>query len=115
VAGYNTVTHSGSTPDDMNYLAFARSFTADLPLTTLQFTHLGPVWGMGLSLDAVSVTLAGTGACCFPSGACLEGTAADCEGAGGSYMGDGVPCDPDPCGATPVESPTWGRMKAFFR
>jgi hypothetical protein len=55
------------------------------------------------------------GACCFPSGACLEGTAADCDRAGGSYMGDGSSCDPDLCGPTPVENTTWSRMKALFR
>jgi hypothetical protein len=55
------------------------------------------------------------GACCFASGACLEGTAADCEAAGGSYMGDGSSCDSDPCGPTPVENSTWSRMKTLFR
>jgi choice-of-anchor C domain-containing protein len=110
-----TLTHSGSTPYDMNYVAFARWFTADSPLTTLQFTHLGPVWGRGLALDAVSVMMVGeTGACCFSSGACLEGTAEDCAAAGGAYQGDGIPCDPDPCGGVPTGSTTWGRMKSLF-
>jgi choice-of-anchor C domain-containing protein len=58
-----TVTHSGSTTDDMHYVAFAATFTADSPLSTLQLTHLGPVWGRGLALDAVSVTLAGPTPC----------------------------------------------------
>ena len=110
-----TLTHSGSTLDDMNYLAFAKSFTAGSTLTTLQFTHLGPVWGRGLALDAVSVTTAGIGACCFSSGACLEGTQADCVAAGGTYMGDGVLCDPYPCGSTPVENTTWSQVKSRFR
>jgi hypothetical protein len=56
-----------------------------------------------------------TGACCFPSGDCLVGTQADCEGAGGRYAGDGVACDPDPCGSTPVENTTWGEVKSRFR
>lgn len=111
-----TVTHSGSTGEDMRYVAFVKSFQADSPLTTLQFTHVGgPVFGRGLALDAVSVTTVGdTGACCFASGACLEGTAEDCAAAGGAYQGDGIPCDPDPCDGVPTESTTWGQMKSLF-
>lgn len=111
-----TLTHSGSTRDNMNYLTYARRFTADSQLTTLQFTHVwSPHFGQGLALDAVSVTSTGTGACCFPSGACLEGTVEDCEVAGGAYVGDGVPCEPDPCGSTPVNRATWGHVKLLFR
>jgi hypothetical protein len=55
------------------------------------------------------------GACCFPSGDCLQGTADDCEGAGGSYMGDETPCDPNPCEPTLVQSTTWGRIKVGYR
>jgi len=55
------------------------------------------------------------GACCFSTGGCMVGTEADCEGAGGSYMGDGIACDPDPCGATPVDYTTWGQIKSRFR
>jgi hypothetical protein len=55
------------------------------------------------------------GACCFSSGDCLLGTEADCEGAGGRYVGDGVACDPDPCGSTPAEDTTWGQMKSRFQ
>jgi choice-of-anchor C domain-containing protein len=111
-----TLTHSGSTGDDMNYLTYARRFTADSQQTTLQFTHVwSPHFGQGLALDAVSVTSTGTGACCFPSGACLEGPMEDCVAAGGTYVGDGVPCEPDPCGSTPVKDATWGGVKSVFR
>jgi hypothetical protein len=110
-----TLTHSGSTVDDMNYLAFVRSFTADSPLTTLQFTHLGPVWGRGLAIDAVSVTDVGIGACCLPSGNCTVGTQEECVAAGGTYVGDGVLCDPYPCDSTPVENTTWSQVKSRFR
>ena len=55
------------------------------------------------------------GACCFASGDCLLGTEAGCEGAGGTYMGDGVPCDPNPCESTPVKSTTWGEVRSLFR
>jgi hypothetical protein len=38
-----------------------------------------------------------TGACCFPSGACTEGTQAVCDAAPGSYQGHGTDCAPNPC------------------
>ena len=56
-----------------------------------------------------------TGACCFASGVCLVGTLADCTAAGGTYMGDELPCDPNPCGGTPVVNTTWGQVKSSFR
>ncbi len=37
------------------------------------------------------------GACCFPDGSCTEGTADDCDDAGGVYQGDDTVCDPNPC------------------
>lgn len=55
------------------------------------------------------------GACCVSGGECWLGTQEECEGAGGHYTGDGVFCEPDPCGGVPVESTTWGRMKVLFR
>jgi hypothetical protein len=55
------------------------------------------------------------GACCFPSGACLEGSPEDCAAVGGAYRGDGVECDPGLCMATAVSDPSWGRMKTIFR
>jgi hypothetical protein len=69
-------------------------------------------WDWGFVVEYEGPAL---GACCFPSTYCLQLTVADCVGAGGTYIGDGVPCDPDPCGATPVTPTTWGRVKANFR
>ncbi len=37
-----------------------------------------------------------TGACCI-GGVCYTLTNAFCVAAGGTYMGDGSPCSPDPC------------------
>lgn len=56
-----------------------------------------------------------TGACCLPSGECLVGTKADCASSGGTYMGDGIACGPNPCGLTAAENMTWGRVKSLFR
>lgn len=38
-----------------------------------------------------------------------------CARQGGSYMGDEVPCDPNPCFGFPIEKTTWGRLKATYR
>ena len=69
------------------------------------------------SVDYFRVEVPGpaTGACCLPEGVCLQGTETDCATAGGAYVGAGVSCDPDPCGATPVGASTWGHIKAAFR
>jgi len=44
------------------------------------------------------VTCPRKGACC-DGGECTIEHEADCAGLGGTYQGDGVPCDPDPCAA----------------
>lgn len=38
-----------------------------------------------------------TGACCFDDGSCVVESESDCIGAGGTYQGDGIMCDPNPC------------------
>lgn len=38
-----------------------------------------------------------TGACCFADGTCSIETPEDCDGASGSYFGDGTDCSPNPC------------------
>jgi hypothetical protein len=55
------------------------------------------------------------GACCFANGACLNGDQGECELAGGSYMGDGSTCDPNPCGGVEVTNATWGSVKSLYR
>jgi hypothetical protein len=95
--------------------------TADYALTTT--CHSGDI--IDIAIDAISHTddsvkldvVIGppVGACCFSTGGCLVGTEEDCEGVGGSYLGDGTSCDSDPCSPTPVESATWGRIKSRFR
>ena len=42
-----------------------------------------------------------TGACCVGLDCSIE-TAADCGGMGGTYQGDGVPCEVDTCGSPPT-------------
>ena len=38
-----------------------------------------------------------TGACCNLDGSCTVTTASYCAVTGGTYQGDGTPCDPNPC------------------
>lgn len=37
------------------------------------------------------------GACCSPTGICIETTREICEAGGRLYLGDGTTCDPNPC------------------
>ncbi len=40
----------------------------------------------------------GVGACCNEDSTCNIRTELECIGLGGTYLGNGVPCDPNPCG-----------------
>jgi hypothetical protein len=55
------------------------------------------------------------GACCLPDGDCVIVTPDTCVTLGGSYQGDGTTCDANRCEPTPVQSTTWGRIKASYR
>jgi hypothetical protein len=70
------------------------------------------IWFACQSCDDVQCPPAG--ACCLPSG-CEISFEGRCHYDGGTYMGDGVPCNPDPCPAVPVGSSSWGRMKSVYR
>jgi hypothetical protein len=94
---------------------------ADYALTTT--CHAGDI--IDIAVDAITyfndsvqldvVIAPPIGACCFPSGSCLQGTQEDCEAAGGDYVGDGVPCDPNPCDLIPAGEATWGELKSTYR
>ena len=61
-----------------------------------------------------------TGGCCFGplDDDCLLLGQAQCIKEGGIYLGDGVTCSPNPCGALSVEespSQNWGRIKSIYR
>ncbi len=61
--------------------------------------------------DESSCTDCHAGACCYIDGSCTEGTPNDCEGAGGTYSGDGIDCasancpqpEPGACCLGPVD------------
>ncbi len=54
------------------------------------------------------------GACCL-NGVCDVVTPAQCAAIGGQYMGDNIPCTPGLCPPVPVESKSWGQIKADYR
>ncbi|MEW6250493.1 MAG: hypothetical protein AB1716_07585 [Planctomycetota bacterium] len=63
--------------------------------------------GSGLTQETYDLALClaaeplGAGACCLPDGTCQVLTSAQCQAVGGVHRGEGVPCDPNPCG-TPL-------------
>lgn len=55
------------------------------------------------------------GACCLQGGECLVVSEADCQGAGGSWLGPDAPsCDPNPC-AVPAQRTSWGTVKGRYQ
>jgi hypothetical protein len=55
-----------------------------------------------------------TGACCFTDTTCQVLTQTECEGQGAHYLGDAVPCEPNPCMPVPTERVSWGQIKARY-
>jgi len=55
-----------------------------------------------------------TGACCI-NNVCYIMTQADCEKNGGKYLGDNSTCEGNPCAPTPVQTESWGKIKACYR
>ncbi|MDM7915905.1 MAG: hypothetical protein ACE15D_17600 [Candidatus Eisenbacteria bacterium] len=55
------------------------------------------------------------GACCLENQECIFTTPDRCEEAGGTYLGPGVSCEPNPCEETATEKTTWGHIRATFR
>jgi hypothetical protein len=67
------------------------------------------------TLEVCGITNPVIGACCTHAG-CMMSSPASCEQHGGTWMGDGTDCSPDPCSPpTPVERTTWGRIKSGYR
>lgn len=67
------------------------------------------------ALDAGCGVAFPSGACCLAGGTCVVVSEYVCSLQQGSYRGDGTLCQPDPCGPTPTERTSWGRIKAAFR
>lgn len=54
-------------------------------------------------------------ACCTPDGLCSIQLPGECQALGGTPLGAGTTCSPDPCGPTATGSRTWGRLKTIYR
>lgn len=53
-------------------------------------------------------------ACCLPSGSCSLMTQGECTLAGGTPLGVGTNCNPDPCGPTGTRRSSWGAVKTIY-
>jgi hypothetical protein len=54
------------------------------------------------------------GGCCVGD-ECYLLDRAGCVDEGGTYLGDGRVCFPNPCAPTPARKSTWGQLKTIYR
>ncbi len=54
-------------------------------------------------------------ACCLPDGQCAIMLPGECIAEGGTPLGPGTGCTPDPCGPTPAQVRSWGSIKTIYR
>jgi hypothetical protein len=68
-------------------------------------------------LDDVTVDLVAPvdQACCAPDGTCSIQLPAECTASGGTPLGPGSSCTPDPCEPTPARARSWGAIKTIYR
>jgi hypothetical protein len=114
--------------DTMSWVLISGSFVAaggETHLTignfhddaSTNFVLTGNTWpGAHYYIDDVSVELDQPvdQACCV-EGVCSIALPAECQAAGGTAMGPGSTCTPDPCGPTPAKKKTWGALKSIYR
>lgn len=72
------------------------------------------------AIDQGCGVVIGAGACCHALGVCQIERRDRCTSDSGLYIGDNVPCQPNPClpsSGVPTrgETDTWGRIKAVYR
>ena len=54
-------------------------------------------------------------ACCLPDAQCTLLTPNECTALGGTPLGTGTDCDPNPCGPTASKVKSWGAVKTIYR
>lgn len=101
----------GSPTGDFEMIAFLTSsrvdFIANQTLNSpAEIPELGdPRWvdlgGVGEVPVTIPIATPQRGACCYTD-TCVEETPADCASGGGSYLGDGVSCEGNPCWPLPA-------------
>lgn|GEM_PF-3166884 len=80
-----------------------------------QCDHMQSV-SVGISYVKVVVQSIPAGACCVGQNPpdCYVTTSHVCTTGGGTYLGDGTGCDPNPC-QTPTKHTTWGRIRGMYK
>ena len=74
----------------------------------------GVFLGYETACDPCNPCVLWAGACCLPDGSCVVESYYECCLAGGEMtMGD--ECEPNPCGGSPTEEESWGRIKSRYR
>jgi hypothetical protein len=68
-----------------------------------------PEWS---SCDPNPCPLPPEAACCYEDGSCTVTTLADCDGL---WMLNDPTCEPNPCPVSPVDDPSWGKIKRLYR
>jgi len=88
--------------------------TGECIITTAEHCRsLGGRWvDDGISCDPNPCDEA-VGACCIAGDCYLAVSETECAAMGGIWMPDNF-CDPSPCGTTPIESGTWGKIKSLY-
>lgn len=64
---------------------------------------------------SVEIQLPVDQACCGADGICFIALPGECTAFGGTPLGPGSSCDPDPCGPTPLRVRSWGTLKSMYR
>jgi hypothetical protein len=75
---------------------------------------MGGIWHYPDTCETYDCPQPPTGACCHGEICTIE-TQRDCESTGGTYKGDGVPCEDDTCVPVATQPSTWGKIKAGYR
>lgn len=117
--GYYAVPHGGTGGLGSSYVYQFLLQPANAT-TTITFTNWGHfidpsfISTTEVVMDDVILNVAPVGACCVPGRTCEVLPAATCAAQGGTYMGDGLPCDPQGCVPVPTKSTSWGQIKARY-
>lgn len=116
--------------DTVNWMTITGTFTAAGGETHMTIGNFhddastnwiptGNVWpGAHYYVDDVSVEFVNNDvdqACCGSDGTCSIMLPGECQAAGGTPLGAGTSCDPDPCGPTKRVARSWGALKLIYR
>jgi hypothetical protein len=105
--------------DNAHVLVRAGAGAVDNDNNSTDFSSVAEPWPMHNSASPRNPDcIVPVGACCIPPcpmGGCFIVSAAQCALMGGVYVGDWIPCIPDPCSATPTKGTSWGQIKTIYK